>query len=127
MEAGGGKGVLEYWIFGFNAVFHYSITPLLSPSFRPRWRLLARAGIQEIHGKLDYPPSTPLRTCFRGNDDGEALTYSMSFLDGTPAGCSKRSQRRGARKIDERRRTLPVRWSEAIERNEAYESFSAAC
>src|SRR5262245_28962753 len=43
------------------------------------------------------------------------------------AGCSKRSQRRGARKIDERRRTQPVRWSEAIERNEAYESFSAAC
>jgi hypothetical protein len=30
-------------------------------------------------------------------------------------------------KIDERRRTSPVRWSEAIERNEAYESFSAAC
>src|SRR5262245_671942 len=36
-------------------------------------------------------------------------------------------QRRGARKIDERRRTQSVRWSEAIERNEAYESFSAAC
>jgi hypothetical protein len=30
-------------------------------------------------------------------------------------------------KIDERRRTYRVRWSEAIERNEAYESFSAAC
>jgi hypothetical protein len=43
------------------------------------------------------------------------------------AGCSKRSQMRGARKIDERRRTWPVRCSEAIERNEAYESFSAAC
>jgi hypothetical protein len=30
-------------------------------------------------------------------------------------------------KIDERRRTYSVRWSKAIERNEAYESFSAAC
>jgi hypothetical protein len=28
--------------------------------------------------------------------------------------------------IDERRRTYPVRWSEAIERNEAYEYFSEA-
>jgi hypothetical protein len=28
-------------------------------------------------------------------------------------------QIRGAREIDERRRTYPVRWSEAIERNEA--------
>jgi hypothetical protein len=28
----------------------------------------------------------------------------------------KKTQRRGARKIDERRRTLPVRCSEAIER-----------
>jgi hypothetical protein len=35
--------------------------------------------------------------------------------------------RRRARKIDERRRTSAVRWSEAIERNEAYEPFSAAC
>jgi hypothetical protein len=34
------------------------------------------------------------------------------------AGCSKGSQRRGARKIDGRRRTMPVRRSEAIERNE---------
>ena len=30
-------------------------------------------------------------------------------------------------KVDERKRTQPVRWSEAIERNEAYEAFSAAC
>jgi hypothetical protein len=36
-------------------------------------------------------------------------------------------QRRGARKIDERRRTWLVRCSEAIERNEAYGTFSAAC
>ena len=43
------------------------------------------------------------------------------------AGCSKRSQRRGARNIDERKRTLVLRCSEAIERNEAYEAFSAAC
>ena len=44
------------------------------------------------------------------------------------AGCSKRTQRRGARQIDERRRTYAVRWSEAIEqRNEACEAFSAAC
>jgi hypothetical protein len=39
----------------------------------------------------------------------------------------KKTQRRGARKIDEWRRTCLVRWSEAIERNEAYEVFSAAC
>jgi hypothetical protein len=39
----------------------------------------------------------------------------------------KKAQRRGARRIDERRRTWPVRWSESIERNEAYESFLAAC
>jgi len=43
------------------------------------------------------------------------------------AGCSKISQRRGARKIGEGRRGYSVRWSEPIERNEAYESFSAAC
>jgi hypothetical protein len=30
-------------------------------------------------------------------------------------------------KIDEWRRTYVVRWSETIERNEAYEAFSAAC
>jgi hypothetical protein len=71
-------------------------------------------------------------------------------------GCSKRSQRRGARKIDPSTllrtgsppgpeiegwrasnaslhySTTPlfqslVRWSETIERNEAYEAFSAAC
>jgi hypothetical protein len=53
---------------------------------------------------------------------GERLLLKSGF-----AGCSKRSQRRGARRIDERRRTMPVRWSEAIERNEAYEAFSAAC
>ena len=45
--------------------------------------------IQETKGTLDYR--------FRGNDDGEALTYSMRFLDGPPAGRSKRFQRRGAR------------------------------
>jgi len=33
---------------------------------------------------------------------------------------------RGAREIDERRRTNPVRWSEAIERNKADEPFSTA-
>ena len=45
-------------------------------------------------------------------------------------GCSKRSKlrwSRGARKIDERRRTRAVRRSEAIERNEVDEAFSAAC
>jgi hypothetical protein len=39
----------------------------------------------------------------------------------------KKSQRQGAREIDERRRTYELRWSEAIERNAAYEVFSAAC
>jgi len=39
----------------------------------------------------------------------------------------KKTQSRGARKVGERRRTQAVRWSEAIERNEGYESFSSAC
>ena len=39
----------------------------------------------------------------------------------------KKVQLRGARKIDERRRTYSVRWSEAIERNEVNEPFSTAC
>jgi hypothetical protein len=34
---------------------------------------------------------------------------------------------RGAREIDERRRTYAVRWSEAIECNEAGGPFSSAC
>ena len=34
---------------------------------------------------------------------------------------------RGAREIDERKRTDAVRWSEAIERNEADGPFSTAC
>src|SRR6185436_687420 len=54
----------------------------------------------------------------------------LSFLLSTyesHSGRSKRSQRRGARSIEERRRTRVVRRSEAMERNEAYESFSAAC
>jgi hypothetical protein len=34
---------------------------------------------------------------------------------------------RGAREIDERKRTDAVRWSETIERNEAGEPFSTAC
>jgi hypothetical protein len=38
----------------------------------------------------------------------------------------KNIQRRGARYIGERRRTSPVRWSEPIERNEAYGCFSTA-
>jgi hypothetical protein len=38
----------------------------------------------------------------------------------------KNSEARHA-KIDERRRTYAVRWSEAIEHNEAYEFFWAAC
>jgi len=33
---------------------------------------------------------------------------------------------RGAREADERRRTKEVRWSEAVERNEANGPFSAA-
>jgi hypothetical protein len=39
----------------------------------------------------------------------------------------KKTQRQGARQTDERRRTYAVRWSEAVECNEAYEAFSAAC
>src|SRR4030095_933805 len=43
------------------------------------------------------------------------------------AGCSKRCRGEAREKIEERRRTYTVRWSEAIERNEAYEAFSAVC
>jgi hypothetical protein len=42
------------------------------------------------------------------------------------SGRSKRFQVRGAREIDERRRTYAVRWSEAIEGNEADEPCSTA-
>jgi hypothetical protein len=70
------------------------------------------------------------------------LQYLLKML---LAGCSKRSQMRGARKIDPStvaqdrlpasplERFEPLEWfelflsSEAIERNEAYEAFSAAC
>src|SRR5687768_17773285 len=53
-------------------------------------------------------------------------TTPCQFL---PAHCRllKKIQRRGARSIDERRRTLQVRCSEKIKRNEVYGSFSAAC
>jgi hypothetical protein len=39
----------------------------------------------------------------------------------------KKVQMRGAREIEERKRTVAVRWSEAIERNEVDEPFSTAC
>jgi hypothetical protein len=42
------------------------------------------------------------------------------------SGCSKGSQMRGARETDERRRACAVRWSKAVERNEAGGSFSTA-
>jgi hypothetical protein len=42
------------------------------------------------------------------------------------SGWSKRFQVRGARELDERRRTCAVRWSEAIERNEVDGPFSTA-
>ena len=60
---------------------------------------------------------------FRGNDDREALT----FLDGKPAGCSKRLRGEAREKSTSGGVLNPVRCSEAIERNEAYEAFSAAC
>jgi uncharacterized DUF497 family protein len=44
------------------------------------------------------------------------ITYSKT---------AQKVQRRGARLIDESRRTPVVRRSEAMERNEAYEAFSA--
>jgi hypothetical protein len=36
----------------------------------------------------------------------------------------KKVQMQGARQIDERRRTVVVRWSETMERNDADETFS---
>src|SRR5882724_1150100 len=59
----------------------------------------------------------------------KAAIQSTTLTGLKKSGCRliKKIQRRGARKIDERRRTWLVRCSEAIERNEAYGTFSAAC
>jgi hypothetical protein len=50
-----------------------------------------------------------------------------SFLQQPVCSLLKKNQRRGARRIGERTRTEPVRRGETIERNEAYEAFSAGC
>jgi len=71
---------------------------------------------------------------YNGVDDASEV-FGLSTRAGLPSRLMKTSvcrllkktQRRGARKIDERRRTWAVRWSETIERNEAYEFFSEAC
>jgi len=55
------------------------------------------------------------------------LQFTIRVLKISICRLLKKTQRRGARKIEEQRRTYPVRWSEAIERNEAYEAFSAVC
>jgi len=54
------------------------------------------------------------------------MALFRQFVRKPLTGWSKKSQMQGARKIDERRRTWAVRWSEAIERNEADGLFSAA-
>jgi hypothetical protein len=55
----------------------------------------------------------------------QALRY---ILTGRCRQAAQKELRGEAReKSTERRRTQPVRWSEAIELNEAYEPFSAAC
>jgi hypothetical protein len=51
---------------------------------------------------------------------------TSSLLKNSGCRLLKKIQRRGAREIDELS-VLTVRCSEAIERNEAYGSFSAAC
>jgi hypothetical protein len=43
------------------------------------------------------------------------------------AGCSKRLRGKAREKSTSAGVLWSVRWSEAIERNEAYEAFSAAC
>ena len=83
---------------------------------------------------------TPCKNFFPGQILDTTL---FRMQEGVPnfsfSGCSKRSKlrwSRGARNIDERRRTCTVRWSEAIERNHRNachrhamvdEAFSAAC
>jgi hypothetical protein len=67
----------------------------------------------------------------------KAAIHSTAVTGLKKSGCRliKKIQRRGARKIDpsarsgqaKRRRTWLVRCSEAIERNEAYGTFSPAC
>ena len=52
--------------------------------------------------------------------------YTRRVLKNPDCRLLKKPQRRGARKIDEQAHLL-VRWSEAMERNEAYEVFSEAC
>jgi hypothetical protein len=68
---------------------------------------------------LPFGNSETVKACASGRNGYRLLKNFLS-------GWSKRFQLRGARKIDERRRTYVVRWSEAIERNEANEPFSTA-
>jgi len=67
--------------------------------------------------------------------DISMVRFPFRFAESSIYRLLKKTQRRGAGEIDpsarsgqaERRRIQPVRRSEPIERNEAYESFSAAC
>jgi hypothetical protein len=54
------------------------------------------------------------------------LSYFMILVANSFGRLLKRVQRRGLRKIDEPRRTLQYVDARRFERNEAYESFSAA-
>ena len=76
-------------------------------------------------GRFTHLLSRHHRYCFSARDFDRRGTSRL--LKNAIYRLLKKIQRRGARKIDERRRTYPVRCSEAIERNEVYEAFSAAC
>jgi hypothetical protein len=78
--------------------------------------------------KLAQAQETKEAPCYEEVHGGEEIKGGgSSMLKNSDCRLLKKTQRRGARKIDERRRTCSVRWSEAIKRNEAYEVFSAAC
>jgi hypothetical protein len=76
-----------------------------------------------------YSSLIDIIACHRIIFTPKAAIHSTALTGLKKSGCRliKKIQRRGARKIDERRRTWLVRCSEAIERNEAYGTFSAAC
>jgi hypothetical protein len=78
--------------------------------------------------KSEEAQATKEAPCYEEVHSGEEIKGGGSSTLKNP-NCTllKKTQRRGARKIDERRRTCSVRWSEAIKRNQAYEVFSAAC
>jgi hypothetical protein len=91
----------------------------------------------DLQTTFAYSCQIDIIACHRIIFTRKAAIHSTALTGLKKSGCRliKKIQRRGARKIDpsarsgqaKRRRTWLVRCSEAIERNEAYRTFSAAC